>query len=117
MTEQRLTDERIDAVILEELRKYGDVGARRALTYDSGPYEITKVTQLGRSIGRAIETAILSADRGEPVAWLEVHDDGEVMGVTLQKPEPWPNRTYKPLYAAAPSTPQPDTVQVPREGA
>jgi hypothetical protein len=60
-----LTDERISAIALDVLRRNGDPGANRSLTYDSGPYEITKcrhvVFELARAIEREITTPTVEA--------------------------------------------------------
>jgi hypothetical protein len=53
-----LTDERISAIALDVLRRNGDPGANRSLTYDSGPYEITKCRHVVFELARAIEREI-----------------------------------------------------------
>jgi hypothetical protein len=61
-----LTDERIEQLVFEVLRKAGDSKLWDALTYDSGPYDITKLSRLAFAICRAIERECRSS---VPAGW------------------------------------------------
>lgn len=59
--DERLTDERIEKAVFAVLRECNSDRLWKALTYDSGPYEITKAGSIVFLIARAIETEVRAA--------------------------------------------------------
>lgn len=69
-----LTDERLEAVLFHVLRHENDDKLWKALTYDSGPYEVTKMRPIVGKLMAAIEREC----RGTPAAG---EPSGEYMGL------------------------------------